>query len=243
MFNNVLKFINVFFKKKFNFFKDLIYLNFKKLSALNSGYNYWFNYTNISKKKLFGQRKINFFSNLIKYLFIVFLFSVVLLFFFYLYTLDVFLLFYPDKIISFLNSAIDDEGVGFTFIFSFLPFSNYFFHLKTFHVGIFKDYKTRIQQRFILLLQYLGDYSPLFQKNRLYSKFFLNVFFSKMPIWEKSRLYTAHKLGSFNTKDFILNFHKKNYWFNYPTTDYSIFFNNKNFLNSKKKKVYSIFDL
>jgi hypothetical protein len=176
----------------------------------------------------------------------IFIISIILIFL-YLYTLDIFLWLYPDKLIQFFNSMIDEEAFGFTFLFSFLPFSTYFFPLNNLHVGVFKNYQFKIQQRLILLLQYLGSYSPLFKKKRLHSKTFLNVFFSKLNIWEKSRLYMVHKIGSFRTKDFILNFHKNHYWFTSEKKKKLLYFDKKNWFPfnqfyKQRKSMYNLYE-
>lgn len=128
--------------------------------------------------------------------------------FFYLYSADIMLLLYPDKIITYLNINIDKDAAGFTFLGAFLPFSHYFISLKNLYVGVFLDYKKKVYNRTILLLQYIhaGGLRPLniSKKRSIYMKTFL----TNHSVRDKSQVYIQHRIGSFDTKNFILK-HKQ----------------------------------
>jgi len=121
------------------------------------------------------------------------------------YSFELILYFCPDVVIDYLNNYIA-KGYGFSFIGSFLPISYYFFNVgRKGTAGIYNIYKLKIQRRTVNLLKYLGFRRPLYKRRRLKKKFF-RVFFSRISPLDKSKLYVIHKIGSFNLKNFIINY-------------------------------------
>jgi hypothetical protein len=158
------------------------------------------------------------------FLFLIFFFLTI-----YLYSFEIIITFYPDKVISFLDTALDEKGIGLTFLFAYLPFSHYFFSLKEAHVGLFVDYKKRVYKRMVALLRYLGYTRPLYEftdKREVARD--LKPFLTDLSLFEKSRLYVLHKIGSFRTKNLLLNYRKPFFDASYPSKNEPAYFRKRN---------------
>jgi len=164
------------------------------------------------KNKFYYEVKNFFFSDLIrsrlKFFRIGLLIFIILIFmsaFLMVYSFELILYFYPDIVIDYLNNSIA-KGYGFSFVGSFLPISYYFFNVgQKGTSGVYNIYKLKIQKRTVNLLKYLGFRRPLYKRKRLKKNFF-RVFFSRIPVLDKSKMYVIHKIGSFNLKNFIINY-------------------------------------
>lgn len=212
---NFKAFIKLLEKYKFNFLL--------KIKQEKKAKNKLINIFSFFKKENKNLINNNIITN-VNYGIILFIFLNIIIFiflFFYLYSIDIMLYLYPDKIIKYLNISIDKEAAGFTFLGAFLPFSHYIFSLKNLYVGVFLDYKKRVFNRTVLLLQFLhkGGIRPLTvskRKKSIYTKFFL----TKISILWKSRIYTYGKTDHINrvlnTKRFVTEIYDPNtFWSTY----------------------------
>ncbi len=205
------------FLKLFENYKSQFLLKIKQ--EKNNNYKLLFFYNYFKNKN-----KLN--NNIIKnvnygiILFIIINIIIFIFLFFYLYSVDIMLYLYPDKIISYLNINIDKDAAGFTFLGAFLPFSHYFVSLKNLYVGVFLDYKKKVYNRTVLLLQFLHKNAlrPLTKVKKRKKSSFMKIFLSKYSVREKIFLYShyasySYKYKSMNSEAFTKVLEKDNgFW-------------------------------